>query len=768
MLTRLGRFSVRHRRSILVATVMLVVGSFAFAGGVAEKLSSGGFADPQSESEQATRLLEEHFHVAPSNLVLLVHAREGDVDRPGVAAEGRALTSELAAEHGVTNVVSYWSLGNAPPLRSHDGRYALVVGLIPGSEDHVDDVITALAPRYARSDDAMSVAVGGRAEVFRQVGETIQSDLTRAEAIALPITLVLLVLVFGSLVAAGLPLLVGLVAIAGSFVALSVISSITEVSIYSLNLVTAMGLGLAIDYSLFVVSRFREELRAGTAPHAAVVRTVETAGRTIAGSALTVAVALAALVVFPLSFLRSFAYAGIAVSLLAAAGAVVALPALLAVLGHRVDSLRVLRREPKPVGTGVWHRVAMAVMRRPIPIAVVATTVLVLLGLPFLRLAVGLPDDRVLPAQLSSREVHDTIRTEFDSKEDAALLVMASHSGDPSTRVDDVGAYAVALSQLQGVARVDAYTGTYVDGVAVPTDPALGERFRSRDATWLSVVPSVEPLSPRGEKLTAAVRDQPSPIGEVLVTGQSAALVDSKGALLDRLPLAFGWIALATFVLLFLMFGSVLVPAKALILNVLSLTATFGAMVWIFQDGNLSGLLGFTATGTLSATMPILMFCVAFGLSMDYEVFLLSRIKEEHDRTGDNVSSVAIGLERTGRIVTAAAVLISVVFLAFATSAVSFIKLFGIGLALAVLMDAFVIRATLVPAFMRLAGDANWWAPAPLRRIYERWGLPEVDPPHAGAGPSAPPAPEPGRDGIGDLDGAGAPHGGREPARMVR
>jgi putative drug exporter of the RND superfamily len=299
------------------------------------------------------------------------------------------------------------------------------------------------------------------------------------------------------------------------------------------------------------------------------------------------------------------------------------------------------------------------------------------------------------------------------------------------------------LSKLHGVARVDAVTGSYVHGSAVPVGPAVTQRFESDHGTWLSVVPSVEPLSSAGETLAKDVRALPSPIGAKLVTGPSAQLVDSKDSLFGRMPLAALWIAVATFVLLFLMFGSVVVPAKALVLNVLSLTATFGAMVWIFQEGHLSGLLGFTPTGSLAATMPILMFCVAFGLSMDYEVFLLSRIKEEHDRTHDNTASVAIGLERTGRIVTAAAVLISVVFIAFSTSGVSFIKLFGIGLALAVLMDAFVIRATLVPAFMRLAGEFNWWAPRPMRRFYERFGIAEHSEPDAGGTRSGgDPAPE--------------------------
>jgi RND superfamily putative drug exporter len=628
-------------------------------------------------------------------------------------------------------------------LKSSGGHQALVLGVIAGSDKQVGDRIGAISDHFTRDNPTLKVAVGGRAEVNHQVNDQIQSDLVRAEGLAFPITLILLVVVFGSLVAAGLPLLVGVVAIAGSFLALYVISSITEVSVYSLNLTTAMGLGLAIDYSLFIVSRYREELRAGRDVESAVVRTVQTAGRTVLGSALTVAVALGALLLFPLSFLRSFAYAGIAVSLLAAAGAVIALPALLGALGHRVDSLRVFRhREPKPVGEGVWHRIATLVMRRPVPIATAVILLLVLLGLPFLNIQFGLPDDRVLPANLSSRQVQDDIRSNFTSNEAAALQIAVPNLADPNAQQGEIASYATALSKLRGVARVDAVTGSYTRGQALPVSSAVTQRFVSDRGTWLSVVPSIEPLSAAGEQLAHDVRDLRSPIGQQLVTGPSAQLVDSKDSLFGRMPLAALWIAVATFVLLFLMFGSVVVPVKALVLNVLSLSATFGAMVWIFQEGHLSGLLGFTPTGSLAATMPILMFCVAFGLSMDYEVFLLSRIKEEHDRTHDNTSSVAVGLEQTGRIVTAAAVLISVVFIAFSTSGVSFIKLFGIGLALAVLMDAFVIRATLVPAFMRLAGEINWWAPRPMRRFYERYGIAEhSDPEPAPADPGNEPGP---------------------------
>jgi RND superfamily putative drug exporter len=424
-------------------------------------------------------------------------------------------------------------------------------------------------------------------------------------------------------------------------------------------------------------------------------------------------------------FMRSFGYAGVGVAATAAFGAIVLLPALLAVLGRRVDKGRVFHRRPVVDGEGIWHRIAVFVMRRPIPVATTVIVVLLLLGAPFLGIRLGLPDDRVLGTGADVREAHQILRDEFTAGEAATIQVVVPALADPAAAEGDIAEYAAELSTVDGVARVDALTGSYLDGAAVAGPNAASLRFANEGGTWLSVVPAVEPLSEDGEDVVHAVRDLDAPFGEVLVGGQSAALVDSKDVVFERLPWAIALIAVTTFVVLFMLFGSLLVPIKALVLNVLSLTATFGAMVWIFQEGHGSGLLGFTATGTIAVSMPILMFCIAFGLSMDYEVFLLSRIKEEHDNGSDTVRSVAMGLERTGRIVTAAAVLIAVVFIAFATSEVSFMKMFGIGLTLAVLVDAFLIRSTLVPAFMRVAGSANWWAPGPLRRFHDRYGISE-------------------------------------------
>ncbi len=723
MLSRLAHLTVRRRVLVLVLATVGFVLAGAIGGGVAEHLSSGGFDDPASESSQAEDALEDTFGTGAPNVLLLVTAAEGtDVDGPAVTASAEALVAELEAQPDIAEVASYWTLGRPPPLRSADGTEAIIVARIEGDQSHIVERGTELRDELSGPIDGGSVAIGGYAGTFADVNHTIERDLLRAEMIALPITILLLLLIFRGVVASLLPLAMGALSIVGTFLVLRGLAGVTEVSIFALNLTTAMGLGLAIDYSLFMVSRYREELAAGFEPGVAVVRTVRTAGRTVAFSALTVAASLCALLVFPQAFLRSFAYAGVAVAALAGIAAVVVLPALLAALGHRVDALSLRRKAPKPVGEGVWHRVATVVMKRPLPVITVVVVALVLLGSPFRHIELGRPDDRVLPASAESRQVNDTLREDFDSNEAGALSVVVPDTGGAGDEA--IAAYATSLSELEGVARVDAVTGVYIAGQAIPVGPELTDRFAGDGATWLSVVPSVEPVSPEGEALVHDVRDAEAPF-ETLVAGEAAQLVDGKDSMFSRLPLALGIIAGITFVLLFLMFGSVLVPLKALVLNLLSLTATFGAMVWIFQDGNLSGALDFTPTGSIDSTRPILMFCIAFGLSMDYEVFLLSRIKEEHDAGHDNVTSVAVGLERTGRIVTAAALLISVVFLAFGTSQVSFIKLFGIGLTLAVLMDAFVIRGTLVPAFMRLAGDANWWAPRWMRWIHDRIGISE-------------------------------------------
>ena len=700
MLTRLGHVTVRHRRLVLSLTVLFVVVAAVLGTRAFGVLQDDGFEDPSSESARAGRIIE-HVGGSGDQVVVVATAADGDVDSPASSTAGTLLTDRLAAVDGVSSVVSYWADGRPAGLRDEGGGAALVVveadpavdeGAVFGAVDDVADEVSAAG--------ALDVGLGGGMALDEAFERVIESDLARAELIAVPITLILLVFVFGGLVAAALPLLVGFIAVLGTFLSLFLIGSVTDVSIYAVNLTTALGLGLAIDYSLFIVSRYREELRAGSDVEGAVVRTMQTAGRTVALSGLTVAVSLAALLVFPMYFLRSFAYAGIAVVLAAMAGSLLSLPALLAVVGTRIDALRVFpHRARRAEADGRWYRTARWVMRRPIAVAVTVVAVLLLLGAPFLRVHFGSPDARMLPADEPARVVSEQLQADFagDAAEEF-MVVLADGAADPDGTLDRL---AAEVGALPGVAEATI-------------DPA----------GWVAVVPSIEMVSAEGEQLVQAIRDLD--VGdEVLVSGQTAELLDTRAAIADRLPLALALIAVATAVLLFAMSGSVLVPVKALLLNLLSLTAAFGAMVWIFQDGNLSGLLGFTPTGVVDTSTPILLFCIAFGLSMDYEVFLLSRIKEEHDRTGDNDSAVALGTERTGRIITAAALLMSVTFIAFGMSGVTMIKMFGVTLALAILMDAFVIRGLLVPAVMKLAGEANWWAPAPLRRLHRRIAITE-------------------------------------------
>jgi RND superfamily putative drug exporter len=664
--------------------------------------------------------------------VLLVTARRGTVDDAAVDQAGRALTTQLGREPGVIQALSYWTLDRPPPLRSADGRRGLVLGRLAGDADAVTKTAERLEPRFTRETPVVSVLPGGSAEVFAQTTKQAEKDLHVAEGLTAPLTFAALVVLFGGAVAALLPLGVALVALLGSFLLLTLVADLTQVSVFSLNLTTAMSLGLAIDYSLFIVSRYREELVAGNEIPLAISHALLTAGRTVIFSAGTIVVSLAALMVFPISYLRSFTYAGIVVVALACLGAVVVLPAVLAALGPRVGRGRTRGAQDMAVpnhAAGFWYRQAHRVMHRPILYGVVVIALLLTLGAPFLHVRVGRVDDRVLSGSHSSRTVSQAIRDGFNGREASALSVVAAPGTGPVPPAV-IDRYAASLSAVRSVSRVDALTGYYINGNRVLPPNALSARFRPPNpaaGTWFSVVPSVEPLSPAGEALVHRLRADHAPF-RTLIGGDSARLVDTKRVIGARLPYALLLIALATFVLLFFMVGSLVVPVKAILLNILSLSATFGAMVWIFQYGHLSSLLDFTPTGTVDVFTPILMFCVAFGLSMDYEVFLLSRIKEEYDLTGDNEEAVAIGLQRTGRIVTGAALLLAIVFASFTTSQVQIVKLFGVGLTLAVLVDAFLIRATLVPAFMRLAGRANWWAPRALRRFHLRWGIWESEP----------------------------------------
>jgi putative drug exporter of the RND superfamily len=708
---RVGRWTrlvtARPRLSLLAALVLTLLAVLA-GSGVADRLGAGGWEDPDAESTYATKALEREFPDSQPNLLLLVDAGDASVDDPAVAAEAKRLTARLAAEKDITGVGSYWS-ASSPALRAEDGHEALIAARITGDEKEMGKTLDRVAPSLRGTHGPVKVEIGGIVAVRHEMQTIIQEDLTRAEMIALPITLLLLVMVFGSAIAALLPLGIGIVAILGTNAVLRGLTEFTDVSVFAMNLTTALGLGLAIDYALFIVRRFREELATGADPLPAIGTTLRTAGRTVLFSALTVAVSLAAMLLFPQYFLRSFAYAGMAVVLLAAAAALILLPAALILLGHRVNSLdlrRLFRRgapkktEAQDSGTA-WARTATLVMRRAPFFALGTTAVLVLLGLPFLGVKFGTADDRQLPASAESHVVQQHLRDGFPGSPGGGLEVLAEGRATPAQYVS----YKERIAALPEVLRVD---GPLVKG----------------DSAYFTVQPKGEAVDDGAQRLVGELRSTKAPF-DTKVTGTAAVLVDSKHAIGDRLPWAAVFITIVTLLLVFLLTGSVLIPIQAVLLNALSLTAMFGAVVWVFQDGHLSGLLGFTSPGSIETTLPVLMFCVAFGLSMDYGVFLLSRIKEEYDRTGDHEEAVRHGLQRTGGLITAAAVILAVVMVAIGTSRVTNTKMLGLGIALAVLMDAMIVRSLLVPAVMRLTGRATWWAPAPLRRFHQRFGLSE-------------------------------------------
>lgn len=736
MLARSTDLILRAPRVVLGIAVLVLAFAGLYGATAAQHLLAGGYSDPQSASSRADQVLEDTFDRGGLQVVLKLDGPAGMnmATDPAARAVGAEIVDELETiDHVQRPILSVWeSPGLAPALVSEDGNSALVVATLSGGEEDGPAHAQEIEERFTGERDGISVRVGGQGLVFSQVNEQTTKDLAVAEAIAIPISFLVLIVVFGGLVAAALPVVIGIVAIVGTFALLRLIAEFADVSIFALNLTTAMGLALAIDYTLLIVTRYREEVDRGAERPAAIRTTMATAGRTVAFSAVTVALSLAALAIFPMYFLRSFAYAGIGVVVVASMAALILTPALLMVLGRRVDALDVrrpvrrwLRRpapSPRPIEETRWYRLVQFVLRHAVPVALVVTALLLVLGAPFLGIRFGFPDDRVLPPSASSHAIQQEIRDDFAQNLSSSVTVVASGVPDQRALAD----YTAALSRVERVDSASSSAGTFVDGRQVGAGSLDDTRGNQ---SIVSVATHLEPMRDEGSAQLDDLRAVAAPPGaEVLFTGLAATNQDTVDAIYAHLPWVMGTIAVATFVLLFLFTGSVVLPVKALVLNILSLSATFGAMVWFFQDGHLGGL-GTTATGYLVATIPVLMFCIAFGLSMDYEVFLLGRIREEWlasdgSRTGSD-HAVAVGLARTGRVVTAAALLMSIVFAGIAASEVSFMRMFGVGLTLAVLMDATLIRMLLVPAFMRLAGRANWWAPGPLRRLHDRIGLSE-------------------------------------------
>ena len=706
MLDRLARLLDRRRRLVLFASVVLVFGAGAFGGPVVGLLDTGDdFEDPASESVRAREAISTATgrSAAPDAIVLV---------RLGAPAGTREARDKLGRVVGLVRDPAVAEVGalrgtEPPQLLSKDrgSTYVTVTFRTSADDEHAAETL------QARLAGEPGVTVGGGVVAFTQVGEQVEADLQRAELLAAPILLLFSLLVFRGLVAALLPLAVGMTTILITFSLLRLVNAFEPMSTFAINLVTGLGLGLAIDYSLFMVSRFREELETSNERSDALRSTMRTAGRTVLFSSVTVAAALAAMIVFPLRFLYSMGIGGVLVALTAAFVSLTLLPALLAALGPRVNALSprrwrvALRNDAAHAQQGPWYRLSRAVMRRPAPVAGVAAVALIVLGLPFLRIEFTGVDASVLPQERSARVVDDALNTEFPPGPTSPLTAVAG-AGERGGAA--ASAYARDLAALDGVASV--------------SEPEQAGGY------WLlAVVPEGAALSDSAKELVEDVRAVGAPF-PVLIGGETAGFVDQQASLRASLPLALAILATTTLVILFLMTGSVVLPVKALVMNLLTLSAAFGLLVLIFQDGRLEGLLGYERPSppALEATQPILLFCAAFGLSTDYGVFLLTRIKEARDAGAGERESVALGLERTGRIVTYAALLFCVAIGAFATSKVVFIKEVGVGTALAVLIDAFLVRALLVPSLMALLGRWNWWAPRPLARLHARFGLREA------------------------------------------
>jgi uncharacterized membrane protein YdfJ with MMPL/SSD domain len=746
-ITRMYRGGVLHRiaelaiaaptRTLAIAALVMVAAGI-FGIPVAKSLSAGGFQDPDSESARAATLLIDKFAQGDVQLLFVVSAPDG-VASTAVRAVGTEIANQLSRSAHVTSVTSAWT---APPtaaasLVSKDGRSGLIVAGIGGGEANSQRYADALSDQFARDRNGVSVRSGGVAMVNAQITEQAQRDVLVMEAIAIPLSFIVLVWVFGGLFTAALPVAIGGMSILGSLAVLRLIALTTDVSIFALNLSTALGLALAIDYTLLIVSRFRDEIAGGATRDDALVHTMTTAGRTVLFSATTVALSMAAMILFPMHFLKSFGYAGIATVTFTAIAAVVVTPAAIVLLGDRLNALDVRRLagrmrgrpEPvrKPIETEFWYRCTKFVIRRAIPIGLAVVVLLVLVGTPFLGVRWGFPDDRVLPNSASARQVGDQLRSDFANDSATSVSVVIPDSDGVSD--SEVARYSADLSRVPDVSAVSGPMGTFVGGALVgPPSAATGT---AQGSAFLTVRSTAPLFSDRSEAQLRRLHEVPRPDGRTVeLAGTAQTNRDSVNAITSRLPLVLGLIAIVTFVLLFLLTGSVVLPLKALVLNVLSLTAAFGAMVWIFQDHHLGGL-GTTSTGTLVANMPVLLFCIAFGLSMDYEVFVVSRIREFWLASGrsraDNDESVALGIARTGRVVTAAALVMSISFAALIAAHVSFMRMFGVGLTLAVVVDSTLVRMVLLPTFMHLLGTWCWWAPKWFARLHQHFGISDGD-----------------------------------------
>ncbi len=753
MLFKLGGILHRARWAVLLGGMALVLAAAIFGTGVFGLLKNGGFQDPNSESTRAQELLDQQLGGATTDIVLLMQSDSLKATDPAFANAATKMLDALQARPEVASVTSYYSTESARFL-SRDGHETFAAVQLVARDDTTRQAdYNTLLPLMTAPP--LHVTVGGNVAINVAVNKQVSADLEHAEIITFPIVGVLLFIVFGGLIAASLPLLIGGIAILGAFAFLRVLTGLTDISVFAINVVTVTGLGLAIDYALFIVTRFREEL----APDArdvrgALQRTLSTAGRTVLFSGLTVSVSLLGLLLFPEGFLRSMGLGAIGAVLVAMLAALTILPAILALLGRHVNALSIqglfrrvfasrrARAASMDEAHGAWYRLSQAVMRFPVPVALAVLGVLVLLGTPFLHASFSTPDVHVLPAGQEARVTTDRLAQDFAQRGASELVIAIRTPGSALSpeNLASLDTYVRAIQAMPGVVQVQSlvtvdpalsladYQQLYAHPDANPQLAAAARQLARGDAARVTVELQSAEFSAATEQTVRQIRALDAPGGlQPLVGGETPYQMDLFANLRATLPYALLVIALTIFVLLFLMTGSVVMPLKAIALNTLSLTATFGALVWIFQDGHLQSLLSFQSNGSIDGTQTILIFALAFGLSMDYEVFLLSRIKEQFDKSGDNRASVASGLQRTGWLITSAALLFAVVLAAFSTSEIIFIKQIGVGLAIAVIMDATLVRALFVPATMRLLGRWNWWSPRPLRALWQRVGLSETE-----------------------------------------
>lgn len=717
MFESIGKFVVQHRKGVFAGYLISVLLAGVIGAGVFGSLKSQGYDDLGSDSAKVDQLLRSDFDTRDASAILVIDTF-ASIDDPTSVAAANELLAKVAEEEHVESIVSYWNTGQES-FKSFDGDAGLALVYFDKNLDAEQAAETAknIQDSYDKELASTRTYVGGIEVLYKAINGQIENDLKIAEAIAIPLNILMLLVVFGAAVAAGLPMVVALGSIAGSFFVLFLLTRFTDVSIFALNLITGLGLGLGIDYALLIVNRFREELARTNDVAASVVKTVTTAGRTVFFSGLTVALVLASMLLFPQYFLKSFAYAGVSVVLFAVLASLVALPATLALLGHKVDKWKVRRGDLKPKESGAWSSLATAVMKRPILVIAGTATLLVALASPALDAKFSQVDDRVLPASNPAAIASDEIRERFKSQIPVEILVPISAS------LAEVNDYTKSLVADPNV--VSAFTGdSYIEGDAVtPVGPEQATSA-SQSHHRVTLYTDVESRNLDAQNLITRLRAIEPPVNGTLIGGQAAIFTDSQNGISENLPAVLSWLIITTLIILFLFTGSAVLPVKAVILNLLSLGATLGVLVWIFQDGNAKWLVGdFTVTGALDTSTLVLVAIVAFGLSMDYELFLLSRIKEEHDNGADTITSVSSGLQKSGRIITAAAVLIAIVFACFMTSGVTSIKMLGLGIAFAILLDATIVRGLLVPALMRVAGDWNWWAPKPLLKLHSRFGI---------------------------------------------